>query len=120
MFAHDLHVLLTWATVVAMAALAPHAGVRVVRGREPGHIAEVGVGLALILIGMTAAAGLAMLARGERPREWLHLIYALVVFGLVPATDALTEHAPPRTKALARLAGAVVALAVIARLAATG
>jgi hypothetical protein len=120
MFAHDLHVLLAWATMVAMVAIATEAVVRVVRGREPGHIAEVGVGLALILIGITAAAGLAMLARGERPREWLHLPYALLAFGVVPAADGVVEHASPRAKALARLAGAVVAIAVVARLAATG
>lgn len=120
MFAHDIHVALAWAAVVAMAAIAVEAGVRTVRRRGPGRLAEAGLALALVLIGMASAAGLAMLARGERPSEWLHLLYAILGFGLVPVTESLTAHAPPQGRSLARLGGAVVALGVIARLFATG
>ena len=52
--------------------------------------------------------------------EWLHLIYALLAFGLVPLADSLTTQASPRRQALARLLGALVAAVVILRLFATG
>jgi hypothetical protein len=120
MFAHDLHVALAWATASAMAAIALEAGVRTLRGRGPGRLAEAGLGVALVLIGMTAAAGLAMLVRGERPSEWLHFLYTILVFGLIPMADSFTARAAPRARGLARLAGAMVALVVIARLFSTG
>jgi hypothetical protein len=78
------------------------------------------VNVALVLVGMTAAAGLALLVRGERPREWLHVLYALLAFGMVPAVDSVALRAGARAQGWARFAGAVVALAVAARLFATG
>jgi hypothetical protein len=33
--------------------------------------------------------GLALLLDGRRPKEWLHLVYALLAFGLVPLADSL-------------------------------
>jgi hypothetical protein len=51
---------------------------------------------------------------------WLHLISALLAFGLVPLADSLTTQASPPRQALARLLGALVAAAVILRLFATG
>jgi len=78
------------------------------------------VSLSLVLIGMTAAAGLAMLVRSERPRESLHFVYAIVAFGLVPVADSFATSASPRRKALVRLVGGVIAIGVLARLFATG
>jgi crotonobetainyl-CoA:carnitine CoA-transferase CaiB-like acyl-CoA transferase len=120
MFAHDLHVALAWGTAAALAAIAVEAGVRTVRRGGPGRLAEAGLALTLVLIGMTSAAGLAMLVRGERPNEWLHFVYAILAFGLVPVADSLAAHGPHRAKSLARLGGALVALGVIIRLFATG
>jgi hypothetical protein len=120
MFAQDLHLILAWATACALAAVAIEAGVRTARRRPPGKLAEIGLGLALVLVGMTSAAGLAMLVRGEQPREWLHFLYAILAFGLVPVADVIAMHAAARRKGLARLAGALVALGVIARLFSTG
>jgi hypothetical protein len=120
MFAHDTHVALAWATAVAMAGIAVEAGVRTLRRRRQGRLAEVGSAVTLVVIGMTSAAGLAMLVRGERPSEWLHLVYAILTFGLVPVADSFAAHGSPRVKSLARFGGALVALGVIVRLFATG
>jgi hypothetical protein len=120
MFAHDLHVALAWAAGLSMLALAGEAGVRAARGRGPGRAAGASLGLTLILLGMSAAAGLAMLVRSERPREVLHLFYAVLAFGLVPVADALAVRASARGRAMARLVGALLALGVIVRLFATG
>jgi hypothetical protein len=120
MFAHDVHVTFAWATALGMFGVAVEAGVRTIRGQGPGRVAEAGVGLSLALLGMTCAAGLAMLVRSERPSEGLHFVYAILAFGLVPAVDSIAAHASARGRALARVGGALLALGVIARLFATG
>ena len=81
----------------------------------------MGLRAAVILLGMTAAGGLALLVGGQRPKEFLHLVYALLALGLVPLADALcgAQASPPR-RALARLGSGLVAAGVIARLFATG
>jgi hypothetical protein len=120
MFAHDLHVMLALASMAAMLGVAGEGAVRMVRARPPAKAASAGWGAITILLGMTAAGGLALLAGGQRPRELLHLVYALLAFGLVPLADFLAAQARPRRRALARLGGALVAAGVIARLFATG
>jgi hypothetical protein len=120
LFAHDLHVTLAVATVVAMAVVACEAAFRAVSAKPPRRFAEAVSVIAVILVGMTAAGGLAILTRGERPREWLHFVYAAFAFILVPFGDAMTARASPRRRALARLVTALVALGVVARLFATG
>ena len=120
MFAHDLHLLLALASLAVMALVAVEGAVRLVAARPPGRLAGVGSGSVTILVGMAAAGGLALLVGGHRPREWLHLVYALVALGLIPLADSLVAQASPRRRALARLLGALVAAVVIARLFATG
>jgi hypothetical protein len=120
MFSHDLHVLLALASMAAIGLVAIEGAVRLVRARPPARAASVGLSAVVILLGMTAAGGLALLAGGHRPREFLHLVYALLAFGLIPLADSLTAQASPRRRALARLGGALVAAGVIARLFATG
>jgi hypothetical protein len=119
-FAHDLHLALAWTTALGMFGVAVEAALRIVRRQPPGRLAEVGLGLSLVLVGMTAAAGLAMLVRSDRPSEGLHFLYAILAFGLVPVADSVAANASPRRRALARLAGAVIALGIVARLFATG
>jgi hypothetical protein len=119
-FAHDLHLLLALASLAAMLGVAGEGAVRLVRPRPPGRAAAAGATAAVILLGMTAAGGLALLLGGNRPKEFLHLVYALLAFGLVPLADSLAAQASSRRRALARLAGALVAAGVIARLFVTG
>jgi hypothetical protein len=119
-FAHDVHLALALASLAVMLLVAGEGAVRLVRPRPPGRVASVGSGVVLVLVAMTAAGGLALLLGGQRPREWLHLVYALLAFAMVPLADSLAAKASPRRRALARLLGALVAMGVIARLFATG
>jgi hypothetical protein len=119
-FARDLHVTLALASLAAMVVVAGEGAVRLVRASPPGKMAAVGLGVVLVLLGMTTAGGLALLVGGQRPKELLHLVYTVLALGLVPLADALVAQATPRRRALARLLGGLVALGVIARLFATG
>jgi hypothetical protein len=118
LFAHDLHVALAVATLVAMVVVAVEAALRAISGRAPGRFSGAISTIAVVAVAMTAAGGLAILTRGERPKEFLHFVYATVAF--VPMGDSLTAAACPRRRALARLLAALIALGVIARLFGTG
>jgi hypothetical protein len=120
MFAHDLHLILAAASVAAVLVAGVEAALRALVGRPGGRLASVASGLVLVLIGMTGAGGLAMLVQGARPRELLHYVYAMLAFGLIPVVDSMTARIEPRRRGLARLAAALVALVLIARLFATG
>jgi hypothetical protein len=74
----------------------------------------------LVLVAMAAAGGLALLMAGHQPREWWHAMYAGFAFAMIPLADSLTLRASPRWKALARILGTLIALAVIVRLFQTG
>jgi hypothetical protein len=119
-FGHDLHVMLALASLAGMAVVAGEGAVRLIRSRPPGRAASAAFNVVLVLLGMAAANGLALLLGGHRPREWLHLLYVVLAFALVPLADAVTAHAAPRRRAATRLAGALVAIGVIVRLFATG
>ena len=84
MFAYDLHVTLALASIVAMLLVAGEGAVRLVRAQPPAKAASAGWSAVAVLLGMTAAGGLALLAGGQRPKEFLHLVYALLALGLVP------------------------------------
>jgi len=115
-----LHVSLAVATYAIVAVAAIEAAVRVVTGRPPGRFSAAMTAITLVVVGMTAAGGLAILTRGERPREFLHFIYAVLVFALIPLGDSLTARASARGRAMTRLLAALLALIVIVRLFATG
>jgi hypothetical protein len=120
MFAHDLHVTLAAASAAAVVLAGVEGAGRALVGRPAGRLASAASGLVLVLVGMTAAGGLAMLVQGERPEELLHFVYAVLAFGLIPVVDSTTLRADPRPRGLARLAAGVIALVLIVRLFATG
>jgi hypothetical protein len=120
MFAHDLHVTLAAVSAAVVAVAGVEGAGRAFAGRPAGRLASITSGLVLVLVGMTAAGGLAMLVRGERPEELLHLVYGALAFGLIPVVDSMTGQIRPRPRGLARLAAALIALVVIFRLFATG
>lgn len=121
MFAYDLHAVLAALTVVAVVAATVEGVVRAVRRRPPGVAAERTRAAVLLAVAITAAGGLALLVGGDRPSEWLHVVYTVLAFGLVPIADnAATALRSERGKGLVRLGGGLVALVVIARLLATG
>lgn len=116
-----MHVVLAVLTAFTLVAATGEGGVRAVRGRSPGVAAERTRAAVLLAVGVTAAAGLALLVGGHRPGEWLHLIYAVLAFGLIPVADnAATPLRSDRGKALARVGGGLVALVVLTRLFQTG
>ena len=86
----------------------------------PGSVAFRLEGLVLLVIGLSAGGGLGMLVGGARPHEMLHLLYAVIAFGTLPIAAGLSRQASERTRGLASLGGALVALVVVARLFATG
>jgi hypothetical protein len=120
MFASDLHLMLGIAIVAALLVVVVDAAIRLIRARRPGRLASWGLMAVLILAGMAAAGGLALLISGHTPRQWWHLMYAGFAFAMIPLADAITLRAGARTKALARLIGGLIALEVIVRLFQTG
>jgi hypothetical protein len=121
MFARDLHVLLAILTIATALIATLEGAVRFVRG-YPANIAADRTRIAVVMAAaMTATAGIALLISGKRPGEWLHLIYAALVFSMIPLTDNAAETLRShRGKALARVGGGLTCLLVITRLFATG
>jgi hypothetical protein len=120
-FARDVHVMLAVLTALMLVVATGEGAVRAVRARPAGAAAERTRAGVLLAAGVTAASGLALLVGGHRPGEWLHLIYAVLAFGVVPVADnAATGLRSDRGKALARLGGGLVSLVVLTRLFQTG
>jgi len=95
--------------------------VRTILGRPPGKAAARTRAAVLLMVGLTASSGLALVVTGSRPQEWLHALYAVLAFGLVPVADnASVAFGSDRGKGLVRVGGGLVALVVIARLFQTG
>jgi hypothetical protein len=116
-----LHVVLAIVTALAIAAATAEGAVRALRPRPAGAAARRTRDGAIVAAGTSAASGLALLTTGHRPTEWLHLVYAVLALGLIPIADnAAAAMSSLRGSALARLAGGLVSLVVIARLFRTG
>ena len=103
-----------------MALAGLEAGWRATRGSAPGLAASRLDSLVLLLLGLTIAAGLGLLVGGARPRELLHFVYAVVAIGAMPIAASFTGSWQPRSRAIAALVAALIALVVIVRLFATG
>ena len=121
MFSTDVHVALAVLVTLATVAATVEGAVRVVRPREPGLVTERTRSAVVLLVGVSGASGLALIVTGHRPHEWLHLVYAVLALGLVPIADnAASEIRSARGRGLVRLAGGLVSLVVLVRLAQTG
>jgi hypothetical protein len=90
------------------------------RQSAPGPLADRLRGVLLLALGVTAAGGLGLLVGGAQPREPLHYLYAVLALVAVPISDSVSRNATPRTRGIANLVGAVVALVIVARLFGTG
>lgn len=116
-----LHVVLAILTTLAVIAATVEGASRIVRNRPAGDAAWRTLLAVLISAGITALAGLALLVSGERPKEWLHLLYAALAFGLIPFADNASISLPNnRTRGLYRVVGGLVCLIVLTRLFVTG
>lgn len=116
-----LHALLAILTTASVLTATGEGLVRVVRKTPAGNAAWRTLMAVLISAGLTALAGVALLISGEHPKEWLHLLYAALAFGLVPFADNASISLPNnRTRGLYRVAGGLVCLVVLTRLFVTG
>lgn len=115
------HVLLAILTTVAIVAATLEGATRIIRNRPAGNAAWRTLVAVLISAGVTALAGIALLISGEHPKEWLHLLYAALAFGLIPFADnASISISNNRTRGLYRVVGGLVCLIVLTRLFVTG
>ena len=100
--------------------VAVEAGWRAWRRSPPGDIADRLEAILLVALVIAIAGGLGLLVGGARPQELLHFVYAIVVLSALPIAGTLTKEASPRSRGLADVVGAFVALVVVARLFGTG
>jgi predicted membrane channel-forming protein YqfA (hemolysin III family) len=103
-----------------MVLVAVEAGWRAWRRSPPGDIADRLEGILLVMLVIAIAGGLGLLVGGARPQELLHFVYAILVLSALPIAGTLTKEASPRSRGLASVVGALVALVVVARLFGTG
>ncbi|MEO6579459.1 MAG: hypothetical protein ABIO99_11255 [Candidatus Limnocylindria bacterium] len=82
-------------------------------GRLPPEQFQAAV-VSLLLVG--SASGAILLASGARPRDGLHLLYALIALALVPLVRSFVGRAGGRGAALLLMAGFVALGAVLYRL----
>ena len=116
-----LHVALAIATTLAVLAATIEGAIRVINKRPAGDAAFRTLMAVLISAAITALAGVALLISGKHPKEWLHLLYAALAFGLIPFSDnASRSLRTDRGRGLYRLAGGLVCLLILTRLFATG
>jgi hypothetical protein len=106
--------------VLAVVLVGLEAAWRTLRGSPRGLLAERLQRLFILALVVTVAGGLGLLVGGGRPREILHFVYAIVALGALAVADSIAHRAGPRLRGTASLVGALVALAVIARLFGTG
>lgn len=116
-----LHVLLAIVTTLSVLAATVEGAFRFVRKTPAGETAWRTLVAVLISAGVTALAGVTLLISGEHPKEWLHLLYAVLAFGLIPFADnASISLQNNRTRGLYRLMGGLVCLVILSRLFVTG
>jgi hypothetical protein len=103
-----------------MLVIGVEGALRAWRQSPPGPLAERLVVVLLVMLFVSIAGGLGLLVGGGHPKETLHFVYAIVALGVLPISDTLSKGRSPRTRGLASLVGALVALVVVARLFGTG
>lgn len=74
----------------------------------------------LVAVGAEAAIGAVTYLTGARPNEPLHVVYGLVVLGVLPLANSFASEAPPRPRAWVIAAALGVMLILFWRLASTG
>lgn len=96
------------------------AGIRTVRGKPQRALALRLRDAVLVLLGATAAGGLALLLLGSRPHELLHVLYAALVMAPVPVGDGLVRRSGARSQAAGRALAGLIGVVLIIRLYGTG
>ena len=117
----DLHIALAILTTLSVVSATVEGASRVVTKKPAGNAAWRTLVAVLISAGVTMLAGVALLISGERPKEWLHYLYAVLAFGLIAFADnASISISSNRRRGLYRVAGGLVCLIVLTRLFVTG
>lgn len=117
----DLHLWLAILTALTVLIATLEGAVRAVRGVPASEATFRTLVAVLISVFLTALAGVGLLITGHRPKEWLHLLYVALAFGLIPFADnASLSLRSNRTKGLYRFGGGLVCLLVLTRLFVTG
>jgi len=117
----DLHIWLAILTTSTVLVATFEGLIRAIRKRPAGNVTFRTLVAVLISVVVTTIAGVALLISGEHPKEWLHLLYAALAFGLIPFADnASLSLRTNRSKGLYRFAGGIVCLLVLTRLFVTG
>lgn len=117
----NLHIGLAILTTISVLAATAEGAFRLARNEKAGDWAWRTLVAVLFSAGFSIVAGLALLISGERPKEWLHLLYAALAFGLIPFADnASISIESNRKRGLYRLVGGLVALMILTRLFVTG
>lgn len=116
-----LHIALAIMTTLTVLAATGEGAFRAIRKRPAGDAAFRTLLAVMISAGVTAIGGVALLISGEHPKEWLHLLYAALAFGLIPFADNASISIPnSRTRGIYRVVGGLVCLIVLTRLFVTG
>lgn len=116
-----LHIALALATTLTVLAATIEGAFRVFNKRPAGDAAFRTLIGVMISTAITALAGVALLISGKHPKEWLHLLYAALAFGLIPFSDnASRSLRTERGRGLYRLLGGLVCLLILTRLFVTG
>lgn len=117
----DLHIILAILTTASVIVATFEGAFRSIRKSPAGDFTFRTLVAVLISAAVTALAGIALLISGEHPKEWLHLLYAALAFGLIPFADNASRSLPTdRGRGLYRFAGGIVCLLVLTRLFVTG
>jgi hypothetical protein len=117
----NLHIALAILTTATVLLATIEGAIRAIRKVPAGDAAFRSLVAVLISVVLTVGAGIALIVSGERPKEWLHLLYAALAFGLIPFADnASSSLRSNRMKGLYRFGGGVVCLLILTRLFVTG
>ena len=117
----DLHIILAILTTAAVFISTLEGAYRAIRKSPAGDFTFRSLVAVLISAAVTALVGIALLISGEHPKEWLHLLYAALAFGLIPFADNASRSLPTdRGRGIYRLGGGIVCLLVLTRLFVTG
>ena len=115
-----LHRLLAYVAVAGVVAAIAWSIVLLAGRRTGGPGFERFQAGVVALLVVDGAAGLTMLASGGRPREGLHILYAVVAVALIPLARSFFGRASERARTVLLLVGFVVLGAVLYRLFTTG
>lgn len=115
-----IHRLLAYAAVVGVVAGIAWSIVLLGGQRTGGPRFERFQASVVALLVVEGAAGLIMLASGARPREDLHLLYALIAVALIPLARSFLTRTSGRAPSVFLLVAFIVLGAVVYRLFTTG